>query len=93
MFSSLLSKGPHVPDQPLADLYYYATVYTVHKLATLCGAGPILRNMAVEGPDVPDQLLADLLSVLHHPLVVHLLPRLRDVGILQSQDIFIFCDF
>ena len=44
-----------------------------------------MRSVAVEGPHVPDQLLADLLRVLHHPLVVHLLARLRDVGILQSQ--------
>ena len=41
--------------------------------------------MGSQGLDVPDQLLADLLRVLHHPLVVHLLARLRDVGILQSQ--------
>ena len=49
--------------------------------------------MAVEGPHVPDQLLADLLRVLHHPLVVHLLARLRDVGILQNQDekFFLLC--
>ena len=45
-----------------------------------------MGSVAVEGPHVPDQLLADLLRVLHHPLVVNLLARLRDVGILQSQD-------
>ena len=51
--------------------------------------------MVANGSHVPDELLADLLRVLHHPLVVHLLPRLRDVGILQSQDenkILVFCN-
>ena len=44
----------------------------------------MLSSVAAEGADVPDELLADLLRVLHHPLVVHLLARLGDVGILQS---------
>ena len=44
--------------------------------------------MLAEGAHVPDELLADLLRVLHHPLVVHLLARLGDVGILQSLTIF-----
>ena len=45
----------------------------------------MVGGMLAEGADVPNKLLADLLRVLHHPLVVHLLARLRDVGILQSQ--------
>ena len=42
--------------------------------------------VVTNGRHVPDELLADLLRVLHHPLVVDLLTRLRNVGILQSQD-------
>jgi len=49
-------------------------------------AGSVFSCVVAEGPHVPDELLADLLRVLHHPLVVHLLPRLRDVGILDVGD-------
>ena len=51
-------------------------------MAKLCGAGALVCSMLAEGAHVPDELLADLLRVLHHPLVVHLLARLGDVGIL-----------
>ena len=64
--------------------YNINIVHYVYIGKKLGWAGSVLSSMAAEGADVPDELLADLLRVLHHPLVVHLLARLGDVGILQS---------
>ena len=91
MLSSLACWGPNVlPDQISSGIYTALQL----NLAKLRGAGPIFSSLLAKGPHVPDQLLADLLCVLHHPLVVNLLARLRDVGILQSQvERFLFLIF